>query len=44
MLFTQTVLLTPTFLRQVNAVGLDEDELQEIVTVIGRAYRKTTRS
>ncbi|MGB8316338.1 MAG: type II toxin-antitoxin system RelE/ParE family toxin [Aestuariivirga sp.] len=30
----QTVLLTPTFLRQVNAVGLDEDELQEIVTVI----------
>ncbi|MGB9142247.1 MAG: type II toxin-antitoxin system RelE/ParE family toxin [Aestuariivirga sp.] len=34
MLFMQTVLLTPTFLRQVNAVGLDEDELQEIVTVI----------
>lgn len=33
-LFMQTVLLTPTFLRQVNAVGLDEDELQEIVTVI----------
>lgn len=34
MAFMQTVLLTPTFLRQANAVGLDEEELQEIVTAI----------
>jgi hypothetical protein len=32
--FMQTLLLTPTFLRLANAAGLDEEELQEIVTAI----------
>lgn len=34
MLLMQTVLLTPTFLRQASAAGVDEEELQEIVTAI----------
>jgi hypothetical protein len=32
----QTVLLTPVFLRQVTAAGLDEDDLQDIVTTIAQ--------
>ncbi len=36
MTWMQTVLLTPVFLRQATAAGVNEDDLQDIVTAIAQ--------